>query len=90
MIVALSLSAWAQSLLASPNLIPAGPNQSPDYFCTWNVQGYVCSYADSSTTRREMVERNLFGHDKYQDWIDFYQRFAAASFWCSTIPGMCP
>jgi hypothetical protein len=72
MIVAFSLSAWAQLLLASPNLIPAGPNQSPDYFCTWNVQGYVCSYASSRIERREMVEANLFGHGKYQDWIDFY------------------
>jgi hypothetical protein len=80
MIVAFSLSAWAQLLLASPNLVPAGPNRSPDYFCTWNLQGYVCSYANSSAQRREMVEQNLFGHSKCQDWIDLYPSIRGSLF----------
>ena len=67
-----ALSAGARTLLAATNLVPAGPNRSPDYFCTWNVQGYACSYADSATMRRMMVEGDLFGHGKDQDWVDFY------------------
>ena len=72
LVVALACLAAAQPLLAAPSLVPAGPNRSPDYFCTWNVQGYACSYASSPAMRRMMVEQNVFGHGKYQDWIDFY------------------
>ncbi len=73
LVVALAwLAAAAQPLWAGPSLVPAGPNRSPDYFCTWNVQGYACSYTGSATMRRMMVEQNVFGHGRYQDWIGFY------------------
>src|ERR1700744_2601834 len=29
------------------DLVPEVSNPWPDYFCTWNVQGYVCSYKSS-------------------------------------------
>ena len=71
-VLAVAISAGARPLLAAPDLVPAGPNRSPDYFCTWNVQGYACSYSSSAAMRRLMVEQSMFGHDKDQDWIDFY------------------
>ncbi len=71
-VVALVWLAAAQPLRAASGLVPAGPNRSPDYFCTWNVQGYVCSYSGSAAMRRQVVEQNLFGHGKDQDWTGFY------------------
>ncbi len=79
-IVGLTVSAWARLLLAAPSLLPTGPSRSPDYLCTWNLQGYVCSYAGSPTVRRVMVEQNIFGHGKYQDWIDLYPSIRGSLF----------
>jgi hypothetical protein len=58
----------------SINLIPQTKDSAPDYFCTWNIQGYVCSYAGSAAMRREMNETNLFGHGQYQGWVNFYPK----------------
>lgn len=54
------------------SLIPTGGNLWPDYFCTWNVQGYVCSYASGEAQRRAMVEGNVFGTGKFQGWAELY------------------
>lgn len=48
------------------NLVPSTPSQAPDYYCTWNLQGYVTSYANGSGSndlRIEIHEDNLFGDD---------------------------
>ncbi|MGE4286318.1 MAG: hypothetical protein AB7F23_06870 [Phycisphaerae bacterium] len=50
------------------NLLPGTSNQAPDYFCTWNIQGYYCSYSSSVAMRDEMVEGNIFGTGQYQNW----------------------
>lgn len=59
--------------LHAGNLIPARPGTAPDYFCTWNVQGYVMDYA-SGRLRDGMKEENMFGSGKYQNWLGFYPR----------------
>lgn len=49
---------------AQTSLIPFTPSIAPDYYCTWNLQGYVCSYASgsgSNDSRIEINEDNLFG-----------------------------
>lgn len=55
------------------SLVPDTPSSAPDYFCTWNIQGYIASYPDTSDSMREqMTEDNIFGKGQYQNWIDFY------------------
>ncbi|MBD5234364.1 MAG: hypothetical protein HDS65_09345 [Bacteroidales bacterium] len=60
--LALSLQCMAQS---NPGcLVPDTPSQAPDYYCTWNLQGYVtgnCFGPGSNDFRAEMNEDNLFG-----------------------------
>lgn len=49
------------------SLVPATPSQAPDYYCTWNLQGYVTSHTygkGSNDLRAEMNEDNLFGTHK--------------------------
>ncbi len=62
-----------QSELKAENLIPTTPGKAPDYFCTWNVQGYALSYAKGKL-RNAMTESNMFGDGKYQNWVGFYPR----------------
>ena len=49
---------------AQESLVPTTPSVAPDYYCTWNLQGYVCSYhsgSGSNDLRIEIHEDNLFG-----------------------------
>lgn len=49
------------------SLVPTTPSQAPDYYCTWNLQGFVASHtfgAGSNDSRAEMNEDNLFGTHK--------------------------
>lgn len=64
-----TLSASAQETI---NLIPDTPSESPDYFCTWNIQGYVVNYKDSESTRYVMNEDYLFGNKKFHNWINCF------------------
>jgi len=73
MTAALTLAGATQTSLVAESLIPSTPGSAPDYFCTWNVQGYVLSYAKGKL-RNAMTESNMFGSGKYQDWVDFYPR----------------
>ena len=44
------LLAFASVLAAAePSLVPDTPSTAPDYFCTWNVQGFACSYSVPAT-----------------------------------------
>ncbi len=52
------------SAKAQTSLVPVTPSVAPDYYCTWNLQGYVCSYQSgrgSNDLRVEINEDNLFG-----------------------------
>lgn len=54
----------ANSQAVPQSLVPSEPNTAPDYYCTWNLQGYVCSYgfgAGSNDLRATMNEDYLFG-----------------------------
>lgn len=65
------------SYAADRSLVPATPSTVPDYFCTWNVQGYACNYTNASDQADQMVEANLFGTGPHQDWLGFYPRIRA-------------
>ena len=56
------------------SLVPDMPSEAPDYFCTWNIQGYVTDYSGSDPTRKAMNEENIFGKGKYQNWVSFYPK----------------
>ena len=60
------------SAAAEPNLVPVIPSTAPDYFCTWNAQGFACSYSNASDQADMMVEANLFGTGPNQNWLGFY------------------
>jgi len=68
----LSLIGYSQKKQFS--LIPATPSQAPDYFCTWNVQGYVTSYQPSTVMRQAMTEQNIFGNGKYENWAAMFAK----------------
>ncbi len=56
------------------SLIPSNPSTAPDYFCTWNIQGYTSDYTSSVNMRKEMKESNIFGAGKYQGWSKMFSR----------------
>jgi hypothetical protein len=60
--------------LKAENLIPSTPGSAPDYFCTWNIQGYTVSYVITKSQRDAMTESNIFGVGKYQNWAGFFPR----------------
>lgn len=57
---------------AEPSLVPTTRNTAPDYFCTWNVQGFACSYSNASDQADMMVEASLFGTGPNQNWVGFF------------------
>lgn len=63
------------SVMAQPkegeSLVPPKPSAAPDYFCTWNVQGYVDNY---NSIRGNMTEAYMFGTGKWQNWLSFYPK----------------
>ena len=69
------LLAFASVLAAAePSLVPDTPSTAPDYFCTWNVQGFACSYTNASDQADMMIEANLFGTGPNQNWLGFYPK----------------
>lgn len=54
------------------SIVPSTPSEAPDYFCTWNSQGYLASYTSTEDLRRMMTEKSLFGHDAFERWVGFY------------------
>ena len=55
------------------NLVPDKAANTGDYFCTWGVQGYVCSYETREKQREAITEANLFGGGEYQGWVNFHE-----------------
>jgi hypothetical protein len=68
----LFLAASAALPAAEPSLVPDTPSTAPDYFCTWNVQGFACSYSGASNQADMMTEASLFGTGTNQNWLSFY------------------
>ncbi len=56
------------------SLVPSKPSSAPDYFSTWNIQGYVASYAADRTVA-VMDERHMFGTAPLEGWCDFFPDF---------------
>mgnify|MGYP003221626654 CR=1 FL=1 len=50
----MAVSAAGQPRLVK-SLVPDMSSQAPDYFCTWNLQGYVASYKSTELTRAAMT-----------------------------------
>lgn len=69
----LSLSGYSQKKQIL-SLVPTKTSMAPDYFCTWNVQGYVTSYESSPVTRKAMNEGNVFGGGKLEGWSKMFSR----------------
>ncbi len=61
----------------SLSLVPDRPSQAPDYFCTWNLQGYMVSYSGGENTRAAMSEQSMFGHGKWEGWVDVFPKIRA-------------
>lgn len=59
------------------SLVPDTPSKAPDYFCTWNLQGYKVSYSSSENTRAVMTEQSLFGKDKWDGWVEVFPQIRA-------------
>jgi hypothetical protein len=58
--------------LAAPkpqSLVPSSMNTSPDYFCTWNIQGYYSSYETGQKQKEAVDEKQLFGSGPFQNWL---------------------
>ena len=53
------------------SLVPDKPSAAPDYFCTWNVQGFINGWEDPRTP---MNEDYLFGDGLYQNWTGFFPK----------------
>jgi hypothetical protein len=66
------LTLCAMLRAAEPSRVPDAPSTAPDYFCTWNVQGFACSYSGPSNQADMMTEGNLFGKGPNQNWVEFY------------------
>lgn len=64
------ISAFAQPK-EGESLVPKTPSAAPDYFCTWNVQGYVDNY---NSIRGNMTEAYMFGTGRWQNWLSFYPK----------------
>ncbi len=54
------------------NLIPNTPNQSPDYYCTWQTQLYASNNKGVQEQRDIMNEKSLFGDEFPYGWANFY------------------
>lgn len=73
------------------SLVPDTPSSAPDYFCTWNIQGYIRSYPNTSDAMREgMTEENILEPDHIRTGLIFTHPSAATSFSSWTIPGTFP
>jgi hypothetical protein len=68
----LSIADYAQKKQAS--LVPDQPSHAPDYFCTWNLQGYTGNYKSSPVTRQQMVEKSIFGKGPYEGWGTMFSK----------------
>lgn len=56
------------------SLVPSRPSKAPDYFSTWNIQGYCASY-DSPMTIQLMTEQSMFGTGPLEGWTQFFPSF---------------
>ena len=70
----LFLFAFAIHAQTHKSLVPKKPSSVPDYFSTWNIQGYVVNY-DGPATARVMTEQYMFGDGDLEGWTRFFPDF---------------
>ena len=76
-VVLLASLRFSPACLAAPirqSLVPTTASTSPDYFCTWNIQGYYSSYASGGLQKDAVQESQLFGQGPNQNWLGQYAR----------------
>ena len=56
------------------NLIPDIPNQTPDYYCTWQTQLYATSDGKPTGQRAAIGERALFDQERPYGWAYFFEQ----------------
>lgn len=66
------LYAFTSCQKQSVSLVPNVPTKAPDYFCTWNIQGYKANYAGSEDTRAAINEQSMFGTGDWESWVEFF------------------
>ncbi len=74
MVWGMALIAIGMSAQSHKSLVPSKPSAVPDYFSTWNIQGYVVSY-DGPATVRVMTEQYMFGDGPLEGWTRFFPDF---------------
>lgn len=74
MVWGMALVAIGMSAQSHKSLVPSKPSAVPDYFSTWNIQGYVVSY-DGPATVRVMTEQYMFGDGPLEGWTRFFPDF---------------
>ncbi|RYX82904.1 hypothetical protein EON83_17515 [bacterium] len=72
LVASLGLAPDVQAAPTLQSLIPATANTSPDYFCTWNLQGYYSSYATTPLQKDAIGEKQLFGQGPHENWLGQY------------------
>jgi hypothetical protein len=80
----LLLSLVAVVPAADTSLVPTTPNTVPDYFCTWNVQGFMANYTNTNDQADQMIEANLFGTDSVSIRRAVCSRHRSRALACST------
>ncbi len=78
-IIAVLIAAFhfSPACMAAPrpqSLVPTTVNTSPDYFCTWNIQGYYSSYAKGGSQKDALRESRLFGQGRNENWLGQYAK----------------
>jgi len=74
MVWGMALVAIGMTAQSHKSLVPNKPSTVPDYFSTWNIQGYVVSY-DGPATVRVMTEQYMFGDGPLEGWTRFFPDF---------------
>lgn len=57
------------------SLVPKKKLDTQDYYSTWNIQGYKCSYEGFEPMIVTMTEQSIFGDGLHENWIGFYPQF---------------
>ena len=73
-LTAIASTLFALAGCAPRSLVPDQPSNAPDYFSTWNIQGYVVNY-DGAATSPTMDEAHMFGDGELEGWTNFFPKF---------------
>lgn len=72
--IILAAAALLTACQTDRSLVPDKPSSAPDYFSTWNIQGYSVNY-EYGPMVAAMDEQHLFGDGPLEGWCDFFPDF---------------